>query len=113
MRLQSCVIMWQAWLVPHTAEEGGNMSCGLGAAAAVHSGFAASWQSGLKQAVCKLLREVATQQGSKPGGMHLLVTGKAAQQLQCWFCSVSSAASSSNLSPDMPVCCRMFFPTNY
>lgn len=68
--------MLQAWLVPHIAEEKDNMSCGLGAAAAVHSGFAASWQSGLKQAVCKILEQVVSDCRDKASSMQMLVTGK-------------------------------------
>ena len=42
----------------------------------MHAGFSTSWQSGLKQAVCKVLQQVVNQPASKPGNMQLLITGK-------------------------------------
>lgn len=70
----------QAWLVPHEASDTGSIGCGTGAVPAVHSGFSASWQSGLKQAVCTALQK-AVKHSSRPASqMRMLVTG----QLLCW-----------------------------
>ena len=68
----------QAWLVPHVADQSEPITCGLGAAAAVHSGFSASWQSGLKQAVCKILLQAVHGQADKACNMRMLVTGEQA-----------------------------------
>ena len=65
----------QAWLVPHSPEESANIGCGFGPVAAVHSGFSASWQKGLKAGVGKILRQ-AVKQSSKPASeMRMLITG--------------------------------------
>lgn len=69
----------QAWLVPHTAEEeecsSASQGCGISSAAAVHSGFNASWQRGLKKSVCSTIQQAVEQSGSAPGSMQVLITG--------------------------------------
>ena len=65
----------QAWLVPHEASDTGSVGCSAGAVPAVHSGFSASWRSGLQQAVCTALQK-AVQHSSRPASkMRMLVTG--------------------------------------
>ena len=65
----------QAWLVPHTPEGAARVACGLGAVAAVHSGFNTSWQSGLKQAVCNILHTAVKNSSTDASKMRMLITG--------------------------------------
>ena len=70
-----CLAVLQAWLVPHVLREPASIGCGLGPVAAVHSGFSASWQTGLKHAVCSILQKAVKQSHQDGSNMKLLITG--------------------------------------
>ena len=75
----------QAWLVPYASEEeAGNIGCGCGPVPAVHSGFAASWQHGLKAAVCQMLKQAVKQSGQPASSMRMLITGDMLCMLRFW-----------------------------
>ena len=87
----------QAWLVPHEAGEAGSIGCGLGTVAAVHSGFSASWQSGLKQAVCSALQQAVKHSTQHASQMRMLVTGDTAHRSLLATVLVAAAAPTDRL----------------
>ena len=60
----------QAWLVPLDDEA-------EAVGAAVHSGFRASWHSGLRQLVNDLVSGMMASDSNQPGNMRVLITGQA------------------------------------
>lgn len=84
----------QAWLVPHAPEEAAGIGCGLGPVPAVHSGFAASWQKGLKASVSQILKQAVKQSSQPASRMRMLITGQPCPPSSSMpQAAVSSAAS--------------------
>jgi hypothetical protein len=75
-----CSNAWwmQAWLVP-LGDEGESVG------AAVHSGFRASWHSGLRQLVNDLVSGMMASRSNQAGNMRVLITGQARCHTPCCF----------------------------
>ena len=88
---ENALSLLQAWLVP-VADDSSSSG------AALHSGFSASWQQGLRQLVCDLITSMLSSQAQAYKPMRLLITGTSPGADKCSGSTLSTLVSCHAIS---------------